>query len=64
MFLDINEPSSKMCNICGDINKNLQLSDRKWTCSNGHELNRDENAALNIKKFGLRASALNANVNH
>lgn len=58
------EPSSKMCNICGDINKNLQLSDRKWTCSNGHELNRDENAALNIKNWGLRASTLNANVNH
>ena len=58
------EPSSKMCNICGDINKNLQLSDRKWTCSNGHELNRDENAAINIKNFGLRASTLNANVNH
>ena len=58
------EPSSKLCNICGDKNDNLKLSDRKWTCSNGHELNRDENAAINIKNFGLRASTLNANVSH
>lgn len=58
------EPSSKLCNVCGDKNDNLKLSDRKWTCSNGHELNRDENAAINIKNFGLRASTLNANVNH
>ena len=64
MFLDISEPSSKLCNVCGDRNDDLKLSDRSWVCSNGHELNRDENAALNIKKFGLRASTLNANVNH
>lgn len=57
------EPSSQICNICGDRNKDLKLSDRNWVCSNGHELDRDHNAALNIKKFGLRASTLNANVN-
>ena len=60
MFLDINEPSSKICNVCGDVNQSLKLSDRDWTCSNGHKLNRDLNAALNIKNFGLRASTLNA----
>lgn len=58
------EPSSQICNICGDRNKNLKLSDRNWTCSNGHSLNRDLNAALNIKIFGLRASTLNVNVSH
>lgn len=58
------EPSSKLCNICGDINYDLKLSDRKWTCSNGHELERDQNAAINIKNFGLMASTLNANVSH
>jgi len=58
------EPSSKICNVCGDVNKNLKLSDRHWTCSNGHSLDRDWNAALNIKKFGLRASTLNVNVSH
>jgi len=63
MFLDINEPSSKMCS-CGVINNDLKLSDRDWTCSNGHKLNRDWNSAINIKNFGLRASTLNVNVNH
>ena len=58
------EPSSQICNICGDRNKNLKLSDRNWVCSNGHELERDLNAAINIKNFGLRASTLNANVSH
>ena len=58
------EPSSQICNVCGDVNQNLKLSDRDWTCSNGHKLNRDLNAALNIKKFGLRASTLNAKTDH
>ena len=57
-------PSSKICNVCGDVNQNLKLSDRDWTCSNGHKLNRDFNAALNIKKFGLRASTLNVKTDH
>ena len=46
-------------NTFGDINKNLQLSDRNWTCKNGHYLDRDLNAAINIKNFGLRALTLN-----
>lgn len=58
------EPSSQTCNICGDRNRDLKLSDRAWTCKNGHTLDRDENAAINIKNWGLRASALNANVGH
>ena len=55
-------PSSQICNVCGDRNRDLKLSDRDWVCSNGHQLNRDLNAALNIKKFGLRASTLQHNV--
>ena len=58
------EPSSQICNICGDRNKNLKLSDRNWVCSNGHELERDLNAAINIKNFGLRASTLNVKTDH
>jgi len=47
------EPSSKMCG-CGDINKELKLSDRRWTCKKcGVENDRDLLAARNIKKFGL-----------
>lgn len=48
-------PSSKLCNNCNTANKELTLSQRTWTCSNcGEELNRDINAAINIKKEGLR----------
>ena len=56
------QPSSQICNVCGDRNRDLKLSDRDWTCSNGHVLSRDLNAAINIKNFGLRASTLQHNV--
>ena len=47
-------PSSKTCNVCGWINQNLKLSDREWTCKNGHKLDRDWNASINILKEGLK----------
>ena len=48
------EPSSKMCS-CGAINKELKLSDRKWTCKIcGKELDRDLHAADTIKKIALK----------
>lgn len=48
------EPSSKMCH-CGVVNKELKLSDRKWTCKSCGSINdRDSLAAQNIKKFALR----------
>jgi len=48
------EASSKTCSNCGWIKKDLILKDRVWkceSCDKGHD--RDLNAALNIKKFGL-----------
>ncbi|MFA7307588.1 MAG: RNA-guided endonuclease TnpB family protein [Hyphomicrobium sp.] len=48
------EPSSKTCSDCGYINKELTLKDREWTCKCGSVLNRDVNAAINIKNFALR----------
>ena len=49
------DPSSKMCSSCGKINKKLVLSDRNWTCESCHATHdRDVNAAVNIKNFGLR----------
>ena len=48
-------PSSKTCSNCGTINKELQLKDREWTCSNcSTVLDRDVNAAINIKSFALK----------
>lgn len=49
------EPSSKTCSNCGSINKDLTLQQREWTCSCGSVLNRDLNAAINIKNFALSA---------
>jgi putative transposase len=46
-------PSSKTCSRCGSINENLQLSDRIYKCENcGCIIDRDYNAALNIKEAG------------
>ena len=43
-------PSSKTCNHCGYINKDLTLRDRQWTCPNcGAEVIRDENAGRNLR---------------
>jgi len=49
------ELSSKTCSYCGGINKGLLLQDREWTCAVcGTILNRDANAAINIKNFALK----------
>jgi len=47
-------PSSKVCHICGTINNELTLADRIWTCRCGTILDRDINAAINIKNEGCR----------
>jgi putative transposase len=48
------EPSSKLCNVCGFHNKELQLKDREWQCPDCKtKHDRDINAAINIKKFAL-----------
>ena len=47
-------PSSKTCHICGYVNKNLKLKDREWDCECGAHLLRDENAAINILREGLK----------
>ena len=48
-------PSTKTCSNCGAINKELTLKDREWTCGScSTALNRDVNAACNIKSFALK----------
>ena len=48
-------PSSKTCNCCGYINKELTLKDREWTCPKCNSvLDRDVNASVNIKSFALK----------
>lgn len=47
-------PSSKTCNHCGHINRELTLKDREWTCKScGEVIDRDFNAALNIRDRGI-----------
>ena len=42
-------PSSKLCNCCGFIKKDLKLSDRIYRCNCGYIEDRDINAALNLR---------------
>ena len=55
IFVDRFYPSSKTCNHCGYVNKKLKLSDRQWVCPDcGEIIERDYNAALNIRDEGVR----------
>ena len=47
-------PSSKTCSICGAKKDELALSERVYICDCGNILDRDINAAINIKNEGLR----------
>ena len=51
-------PSSKTCSQCGCVKKKLLLSERVFKCNEcGFELDRDLNAAINIKTAGLAGLA-------
>ena len=48
-------PSSKTCSSCGEKKTDLTLSDRIYKCDNcGFEIDRDINAALNLKNQGIK----------
>lgn len=56
-------PSSKRCNCCGFIVDKLPLDIRDWTCPECKtDLDRDINAAKNIKAEGLSVLAFGATV--
>ena len=51
-------PSSKTCNHCGHVNRNLTLKDRKWVCPNcGAEIIRDQNAGKNLRDNAINLLA-------
>ncbi len=53
------EPTSKTCSVCGWKYKDLKLRERSWVCPEcGTHHDRDMNAAINIREFGLKALLL------
>ena len=54
LFIGRFDPSSKLCHKCGYINNELTLKDREWTCPVcGERLDRDVNAAINIREIAF-----------
>jgi len=52
-------PSSKLCSGCGVIKHTLTLSERVFDCNVcGLAQDRDENAAINLRRLGLSAAEL------
>jgi putative transposase len=45
-------PSSKACSHCGTINESLTLEDRVFKCECGFQIDRDLNAAINLREYG------------
>ena len=45
-------PSSKLCSCCGNIKKDLKLSDRTYRCECGNVIDRDFQASLNLRAYG------------
>jgi len=46
-------PSSKTCSKCGSVKTDLALSDRVYRCDCGFEMDRDLNAAINLKNLAV-----------
>lgn len=58
-YVDRFFPSSKMCSSCGNVKKDLKLSDRTYRCSCGLELDRDLNASYNLRNT-VSSTGINA----
>ena len=47
-------PSSKTCSCCGNVKRDLKLSDRIYKCDIcGLKIDRDYNAAINLSKYAI-----------
>ena len=65
IFINRFDPSSRICNCCGYYNHDLKLGDRTWKCPQCQTiLDRDVNAAKNIKDFALQKQNLIGQVPH
>jgi putative transposase len=54
-------PSSKKCSGCGNIKQDLTLADRVYKCDNcGLEIDRDLNASINLEKYTVSSTGINA----
>ena len=50
-------PSSKRCSCCGKIKEDLALNERMYVCICGNVMDRDVNAAVNIRQEAMRLRA-------
>ena len=50
-------PSSKLCHCCGQIKKDLRLSDRIYKCDCGYITDRDFNSSLNLRDVKIYKTA-------
>lgn len=48
--------TSKTCSVCGLVHNDLTLADRMLICECGNNIDRDVNAAINIKNAAIAAS--------
>ena len=63
--VDKHYASSKLCSVCGYKNTELTLKDRIWKCPGcGTILDRDVNAAVNIRDEGIRILGINNRGTH
>ena len=56
-FIKVNpRNTSRTCSACGQIH-NMRLADRMMSCSCGNKMDRDINAAINIRNAGIKVLA-------
>ena len=51
-------PSSKTCSCCGNVKKDLNLSDRVYRCECGLVMDRDLNASINLREYPKLAEVI------
>lgn len=54
IYVDRFYPSSKTCSVCGRVKEKLPLSERTFICECGNHMDRDINAAVNIREEAIR----------